>query len=551
MRLQNRGGVVACLLLIGMLLSSGAAEAQPRAASPGRPPNIIIVIADDLGYGELGSYGQDKIRTPHLDRLAAEGVRLTQFYSGSPVCAPSRATLLTGRHTGHTYVRGNYELGGFGDDEEGGQLAMRSGTETMATMLKEAGYATAAIGKWGLGGLASPDTAAQAPEAGLPYHFGFDLFYGYLDQKQAHNYYPTHLWRVTAEQGAVWDTLANDYFSPHQRLDEVPEQTSAYDPYRGEEYAPDRMHAEALRFIQEHQDESFFLYLAPTVPHVSLQVPDEELVPYDFEETPYLGQQNYLPHPRPRAAYAGMISRMDRQIGEVVALVGSLGLGDNTLVVFTSDNGTTYNGGTEADFFASVGELRGLKGSVYEGGIRVPMVARWPGRIPAGRVSEAVGALWDLLPTVAEATGAPPLDSLDGISLLPALTGAQEAAPASSSETDTSAVDEAFAERPPLYWEYFGLCEGQQALRAGRWKIVRLGVHEEGAAPVELYDLETDPEETTNVAVEHPEVARRLARLLQEARTISPVARWSIVTPPSEAPLAEGTPRHTCFPWNQ
>ena len=360
------------------------------------------------------------------------------------------------------------------------------------------------------------------------------------------------MWHVTAEQGAVWDTLANDYFSPHQRLDSVPEQTSAYDQYRGEEYAPDRMQAQALRFIREHQKAPFFLYLAPTVPHVSLQVPEEELASYDFEETPYLGQQNYLPHPRPRAAYAGMISRMDRQIGEVVALVDSLGLGDNTLIIFTSDNGTTYNGGTEADFFASVGELRGLKGPVYEGGIRVPMIARWPGRIPAGHASDAVSALWDLLPTVAEATGASPLDSLDGISLLPGLTRVGEAASASSGfAADTRVTDEAPAERPPLYWEYCGLCEGQQALRAGRWKIVRLGVRGEGAAPVELYDLEADPGETANVAAEHPKVARRLARALEEARTASPVARWTVSTPPSKSPLSEGTPRHTCFPWDQ
>ena len=546
MRFRTQIPVIAGLLLIGVLLSGWSAD-ELEDASPARPPNVIVIMADDLGYRELGSYGQTQIKTPHLDRLASEGVRLTQFYSGSPVCAPSRATLLTGRHTGHTYVRGNYELGDFRDDEEGGQLAMRSGTETMATMLKEAGYATAAIGKWGLGGLASPDTAAQAPEVGLPHHFGFDLFYGYLDQKQAHNYYPTHLWRVTAGEGAVWDTLANDYFSPHQCLDSAPEQTSAYERYQGEVYAPDVMHAEAMRFIRAHQDEPFFLYLAPTVPHVALQVPNEELDAYGFEETPYLGQQNYLPHPRPRAAYAGMISRMDRQIGEVVALVDSLGLGDNTLVVFTSDNGTTYNGGSDARFFASVGELRGLKGSVYEGGIRVPMIARWPGRLSAGHVSDAVGALWDLVPTVAEATEAPPLDSLDGISLLPALTGA--ASPAAENISDAGTADAALAERPPIYWEYFGLCQGQQALRAGRWKVVRLGVRD-GVAPVELYDVAADPGETTNVAAEYPEVARQLARAMEEARTPSPIARWTVATPPSKAPLAEGTPRHTCFPWN-
>ena len=486
-------------------------------------PNVVFIIADDLGYGELGSYGQTKIQTPNLDRMAAEGLRFTQFYSGSPVCAPSRATLMTGKHTGHTYVRDNYELGGFRDDEERGQLPLKPGTETIGTMLQQAGYATALIGKWGLGGPGS---------TGIPTRQGFDFFYGYLDQKQAHNYYPTHLWIGT--DTLRWDTLRNDYFHPHQQLKSAPEDPSAYEQYKATDYAPDLMTQQALGYIREHQDQPFFLSLAYTIPHVALQVPDEELSAYQFEETPYLGEESYLPHPRPLAAYAGMISRMDGYVGQVLDLLGELGLRENTLVIFTSDNGTTFNGGVQADFFNSVGPLRGLKGSVYEGGIRVPMIAWWPGHIQAGTTTDHVAALWDVLPTVAELTGATPPDSIDGLSFLPTLLG------------DTAAQ----AQHDALYWEYHGLCGGQQAVRMGKWKGVRLGIEDAPGAPIRLYNLEEDVGETRNVAGEHPEVARQVWQQMQQMRTPPEIDRWAFAVAEQPA-LATDTQEHACFPWNR
>ena len=525
--LRRSAAVVALFFLVGGLHSGGATGTDSVADSTERPPNIIVIMVDDLGYRELGSYGQEKIRTPNLDQMAREGMRFTQFYSGSPVCAPSRATLLTGQHTGHTFVRSNYELGGFRDSEERGQLPLLPNTETIGTMLQDAGYSTGVIGKWGLGGPGS---------IGLPTRQGFDFFYGYLDQKQAHNYYPTHLWRSTETGEVVWDTLANDYFLPHQRLEEAPERPSAYDQYKGTDYAPDLMHEETLDFLRAHQDEPFFLYRAPIIPHVSLQVPDEELRAYNFEETPYLGQEGYLPHPRPRAAYAGMISRLDRYVGEVLELLKTLGLVENTLVLFTSDNGTTFNGGTEAGFFNSVGRLRGRKTSVYEGGIRVPMIAHWPGRVPSGTVSEQVGALWDVLPTVADLTGASPPTPIDGVSLAPALQ-----------EPGGEAVP---GERPPLYWEYYGPCGGQQAVRKGRWKAVRVGAKEDETAPIELYNLEADPGESNNVAAEHPGIVRELWREMKETRTPSVIERWYIAETEGRPPVAETTPRHACFAWN-
>lgn len=451
-------------------------------------------MADDLGWGELGSYGQTKIHTPALDRLAREGMRLTQFYSGSPVCAPSRATFLTGRHTGHAPIRGNAEYGGYRDDEERGQHPLPIGTPTIATLLKTRGYATALIGKWGLGG---PQTAS------LPTAFGFDHFYGYLDQKQAHNHYPSHLWRNTQ-----WDTLQT-YFAAHQKVSAPPGDSLWWHAYQGPAYAPDRMTDEALGFIRAQRGRPFFLYLAFTLPHLALQVPDEELAPYRFPETPYLGTAGYLPHPRPRAAYAGMISRLDRHVGQVLALLDSLGLSRTTLVVFTSDNGTTYTGGVDPAFFRSTGGLRGLKDAVYEGGIRVPFIARWPGRIPAGTSRRAVLANWDLLPTMAEIVGAPTTSPVDGVSFARLLQGG--GAPAT---------------RPPLYWEHHGVCAGQQAVRDGRWKLVRLGVGASTPAPPELYDLEADPGERTDLASRHPAIVQRLMAVAQQ-RTTAILDSWN------------------------
>ena len=480
-----------CALALVAAALSGCAPPEP-------PPNIIYMLADDLGYGELGSYGQSLIRTPHLDALAAEGIRLTQHYSGSPVCAPSRGTLMTGLHTGHGQIRDNLEVGGYPDPDELGQMPLDSGTYTIGTMLKEAGYVTGAIGKWGLGGRES---------LGQPRYQGFDYFFGYLDQQLAHNYYPTHLWR-----NGERIELDNEYFSPHQRFaGDDPTDPAEYDRYQGNEYSLDVMADDAIRFLDDHRDEPFFLYLPFTIPHLALQVPDSSLVEYEgvFDEEPYLGDRSYLPHDRPLSAYAAMITRMDAHIGRILARLDELGLAENTLVIFTSDNGATYTGGVDAAYFESTGGLRGLKGSVYEGGVRVPFIARWPGRIEPGAVSDHVSAFWDMMPTFADVAGVAAPDGIDGLSMLPSLVG----------EGDQPEHDH-------LYWEYHGLWNGAQAVRMGRWKGVRLGGHDDVDAPIELYDLEEDPAETEDLAGRHPDVVERI-RAIMFSRTEAVLPQWN------------------------
>ncbi len=482
-------------LALLMLFAPLACSEEPA------PPNIVYMLADDLGYGELGSYGRARIRTPFLDQLASDGMRFTQHYSGSPVCAPSRATLLTGFHTGHTQVRDNFELGGFLDEEERGQMPLDPGTYTMGRMLQEAGYVTGAIGKWGLGGPGS---------TGEPHHQGFDYFFGYLDQKQAHNYYPTHLWR-----NGEYVALDNEYFSPHQRHEGDPDDPASYEAYQGNEYSLDVMADDALRFLDEHADRPFFLYLPFAIPHLALQVPDSALAEYEgaFEEEPYLGDRSYLPHQRPLSAYAAMITRMDAHIGRILAKLDELGLAENTLVMFSSDNGTTYTGGVDAEYFESTAGLRGLKGSLYEGGIRVPLIARWPGRIEPGSTSDHVSAFWDMMPTFADMVGVEAPAGIDGISLLPALLGDEQEQVGHES----------------LYWEYHGLWNGAQAVRIGDWKGVRLGGHDDPDAPIELYDLAADAGETTDLAGEHPDIVA-IVREVMESRTESHVPRWNFAS---------------------
>jgi len=465
-------------------------------------PNIIYILADDLGYGELGCYGQAKIKTPHIDRLAAEGMRFTQHYSGSPVCAPSRCTLLTGLHTGHSTIRDNDEMNQRGDVWRDrsieGQRPLPMGTETVGHMLKGAGYATSCIGKWGLGG---PE------DEGHPNLQGFDHFFGYLCQREAHNYYPDHLWRNRERV-----QLNNEYLHPHERLaeDADPDDAASYARYKGQDYAPDLMEAEALDFIRSNRKKPFFLYLASPIPHVSLQVPDEALSEYEhaFEESPYKGEKGYLPHQKPLSAYAAMISHLDRSVGRIMALLKELGLDENTLVMFSSDNGATFNGGTDRDFFQSNAPLRGGKCEVYEGGIRVPLVARWPGKIKSGSTSDHISAFWDMLPTFAEVAGcASPVD-LDGISVLPALTG----------ETEQTAHDY-------LYWEYFG--RPAQAVRMGPWKGVRRYERKtHRPLDVELYYMLDDAAEQHDVAAQYPDLVASVLRIM-EARTPSPFAAWN------------------------
>jgi arylsulfatase A-like enzyme len=456
-----------------------------------RQPNIVLIVADDLGYGELGSYGQQKIRTPNLDRMAVEGMRFTQHYSGSPVCAPSRCVLLTGMHTGHAYIRGNDEMAYRGDVWHDlsleGQRPLLPNTTTIATLLQEAGYVTGAMGKWGLGGPGS---------TGEPNRQGFDYWYGYLGQRLAHNYYPVHLWRNTEKR-----ELDNEYFHPHQRLPATadPDDPASYEPYSGKQYSMDLIVEEALGFIRRHQDRPFFLYLPFTIPHVSLQVPAESVEEYAgaFPDTPYPGDRGYTPHRTPRAAYAAMITRMDGEIGRIMSLIAELGLDQDTIVLFTSDNGPTFNGGTDSEFFESAGPLRGLKQDLYEGGIRVPLIARWPGRVAAGTVNDHVSSFWDYLPTLTALAGATTPSGIDGVSLLPTLEGRPEAQ----------------RRHEHLYWEY----SGAQAVRLGDWKAVRSRLDVE----IELYDLSGDIAEQHDVASQHPDIVQRIEEIMQSDRTES------------------------------
>jgi arylsulfatase A len=488
-------------ITLGGLLFGGFATSVPegsRQKPRSGAPNIIFIMADDLGYGELGSYGQRKIRTPRLDRMAAEGMRFTQFYSGSTVCAPSRGTLLTGLHTGHAFVRDNHELGGFADEEERGQLALPRDTPTLARALSSRGYTTAIVGKWGLGGPGS---------TGVPTRQGFGLFFGYLDQKQAHNFYPTHLWRNEERY-----PLRNPYFSPHQTLEGDPADPAAYRKYSGTDYAIDAMTREAVAFVTSNRDRPFFLYFAPTLPHVALQVPEAALAQYAgaFPETPYTGDKRYLPHRTPRAAYAAMITYLDTQVGTLLDTVRDAGLDEQTVIFFTSDNGATFDvGGAPTAFFDSNGALRGHKQLLYEGGIRVPLIARWPGRIAAGTTSDRIAANWDMWATFSELTGAP-VESRDGISILPALLGAPKGA----------------QEHDFLYWEYHSQ-GGAQAVRMGRWKGIRNNAKANRNGSIELYDLETDPSEKTDVSRKHPDIVRRIVEMMRESHAPSHLEKWN------------------------
>jgi len=452
----------AAILFAGLLAAPAAAADRP---------NIVFILADDLGWGDLGCYGQTKIRTPSIDKLAADGIRFTQAYAGNAVCAPSRCCLMTGKHPGHAQVRNNRQWKP--ELRWSGQEPLPEDAVTLPKLLKAKGYATGAMGKWGLG---SPENS------GDPTRQGIDHFFGYYCQAHAHNHYPAYVYR----NGKRIELDGND--------------SSA----TGRQYTQDLFEAEALRFIRDHKDGPFFLYLPFTVPHLALQVPDDSLAEYNgkFTETPYRGKQ-YQPHDTPRAAYAAMVTRLDRSVGRVMDLLKELKLDDNTLVLFSSDNGAIdAYAGTDAKFFRSIGDLRGMKGSLYEGGIRTPLIARWPGRIKPGTTSDLPTAFWDVLPTLCEAAGVETPKDIDGLSILPTLLG-----------RDGQRTHEF------LYWE-FPAYGGQQAIRHGNWKAVRQGLAK-GPAEVELYDLAADPSEKSNVASKHPDFVKQLVTILLEQHTRS------------------------------
>ncbi len=480
-----------CLLALSFLPFTAQAKTQTQK------PNIILILADDLGYRELGAYGQKIIKTPHLDQLAKDGIKFTNFYSGSTVCAPSRCVLLTGKHTGNSFIRGNYGLGDGRNGKPEGQYPIPSNTITFAKLLQKQGYTTGAIGKWGLGG---PNSS------GRPNKQGFDFFYGYLCQRVAHNYYPEYLWKNNTKE-----ILNNKYFPAHQRLKKEPTDITEFEKYKGNDFAPDLMAKQAENFIRKNKDKPFFLYLPTPIPHVSLQVPDDSLNQYSgkLDKKPYLGNKGYLPHPQPRAAYAAMITRMDRDIGSIIKLLEDLKIDDNTIVIFTSDNGATFNGGVDRQFFASNGKLRGHKCNLYEGGIRVPMIVKWPGKIKPNTTSNHISALWDFFPTFADIAGYKTKSNIDGVSLLPTLldTGKQK-------------------QHQYLYWEYHpgGM---SQAVRHGKWKGIKLRVKKNPHAAIQLYDLTKDPFEQNNIADKNPKIVKKIQAFMDN-RSQSEIPRWKL-----------------------
>jgi arylsulfatase A-like enzyme len=435
-------------------------------------PNIIFIMADDLGYGDLGCYGQAQIKTPHIDSLAAQGMRFTDHYAGSTVCAPSRCSLMTGLHTGHTYVRGNREI------KPMGQLPLLPDTVTMPKVLKKAGYTTALTGKWGLGG---PDST------GIPNKQGFDHFFGYLCQRHAHNYYPEFLFRNEERIPLPGNKIAN------------PREDGAGVAVERGQYSHDIIADEALNFIEKNKDRPFFLYMAITIPHANNEAGKKGM------EVPDHGIYKDKDWPEPQKGHAAMISRLDRDLGRVMETLKRLGIDNKTLVLFTSDNGPHREGGANPEFFDSNGPLRGNKRDLYEGGIRVPLIARWPGKIQAGTVSHHVSAFWDFLPTFAELTGAECASSTDGLSMLPTLL-----------DNPGNQKQHEF-----LYWEFHER-GSKQAIRMGDWKAVQFNA----SGKLELYNLKEDIGEKNDIAGDHPDIVAKIKEYLKTARTESQF--WSL-----------------------
>lgn len=462
-------------------------------------PNIIYIYADDLGYGELGIYGQTKIKTPHLDKMAGEGMRFTQHYSSAPVCAPSRYMLMMGRHSGHAYIRGNYELGGYEDSNERGQMPLNEGAYTVAKMLKEKGYATGLIGKWGMG---------MVGTTGSPLLHGFDYYYGYLDQKQAHNFYPTHLW-----ENDQWDSLHNPSFMVHAKIDPEKATDADFEKFIGNEYAPTKMTEKALSFLDKNKSRPFYLYLPYTLPHLALQAPKEYVQQYigKFEEEPYYGEKGYAPSKYPKSTYAAMISILDEQVGIILAKIKSLGLDENTLIMFSSDNGPTLSSIVDTKYFNSTAGLRGLKMDLYEGGVRVPFIARWPGKVKANAVSEHVSVQYDIMPTLAELTGGR-MEKTDGISLLPTLLNATEQQ----------------KKHEFIYFEY-PENGGWVSVRMGNWKAIRKQVKKNPNTPWELYDLSVDINESNNIADQHAEIIKKIEMLVRREHQHSHLVDWEFL----------------------
>ncbi len=472
MRLKS--GIITGIL---MLFLAGCGIKLAGNESLNHPPNIIYILADDLGYGDVGCYGQKKFSTPNLDQLASQGIRFTRHYAGSTVCAPSRSVLMTGLHTGHTPIRGNKGV------KPEGQVPLPDSALTLAELLKSAGYVTGAFGKWGLGFPGSE---------GDPLNQGFDHFFGYNCQGYAHRYYPAYLW----DNDQHFELTGNDWSA---RVT----------------YAPDVIQQKTLAFIRQNRDTSFFAYVPMIIPHAELIVPDNGIFrSYSgkFPETPYEGGAGadygpemiigkYCSQAQPHATFAAMVHTLDRYVGEIMNLLKELDIDGNTLIMFSSDNGPHHEGGADPAFFNSGGGLRGIKRDLYEGGVRVPFIVAWPGKITGGQVSSHVSAFWDVLPTVADLTGIE-LPETDGISIMPKLLGQPQP------------VHEL------LYWEFHER-GGKQAILKDDWKAVRLHVGQDPDGPLELYNLKEDPAEEHDVADKYPEMVRQLSERMQKERVPS------------------------------
>jgi len=455
------------LAATGWLLTNAAAQ-RPGAESR---PNIVYILLDDAGWGDLGCYGQRKLKTPHMDRLAKEGMRFTQHYSGSTVCAPTRSCLMTGQHTGHTPVRGN----GTAKGEPERVYPIGADVVTVAALLKRSGYATGAFGKWGLGGPGSSSDALA---------LGFDHFTGFYSQGFAHDFYPRWLWR------------------DGNRLE-----------LNRKQYAHTISFDDALAFIKANREGPFFCYLPVTIPHAAMQAPPEyhqrfraQYPEFDDKVGKYGGDARQSKVINPIAGFAAMMTKMDDDVGQLLALLQELDLDDNTLVMLSSDNGPHLEGGHDPRFWDSNGPFTGHKRSLYDGGIRVPFLARWPGQIPKGAVNDHISAHWDLLPTLCDLAGVTTPDNVDGLSMVPTMTGrgTQE-------------------EHDYLYWEFYE-AGGKRALRMGKWKAVRNGLRDNPDAKIELYDIERDLAEKDDLAQANPEVVAQARRYFEQAHTPDP--RW-------------------------
>lgn len=499
-------GRIAGASLIGTRLLDSSVSSDDK-------PNIIYILADDMGYGEPGCYGQKLIQTPHIDHLAESGMIFTDHYSGSPVCAPSRCSLLTGKHTGHAFIRGNHEWDDRGDvwdyhameknPELEGQYPIPGDTVTIGKLLKKAGYRTACIGKWGLG----------APRSeGAPSRQGFDFFYGYNCQRQAHTYFPGHLWKNETRV-----ILKNRIVPPHTGFKKGadPLDENSYAEYSQPEYAPALMQREAVKFIEKNKNSPFFLYYASPIPHLPLQAPKKYIDRYHKifgNEEPYTGK-SYFPCRYPRATYAAMITILDQQVGEIINTLKRTGQYRNTLVIFSSDNGPTYTGGADTEFFDSggiFGEKYGRgKGFTHEGGIRIPMISSWPGQIRPRSTTGHISAFYDVLPTLCDVAGITPPKDTDGISFLPTLLNNSKQ-----------------HEHEYLYWEFpeYG---GQQAVRMGKWKGIRKNIFK-GNKKTELYNLEEDPGEVEDLSVSHRKIVEIIERIFTKAHRVPKIKKFNL-----------------------